>query len=178
MINVQDPRFQCLRYEATCVEWDDTTTLRAFVEGLFPHSRWVVTAQTSRLGPHFTAAFMHRVCGLKIKWTTSIHDHLRLDRCEKLLSVFPYKCYLQALIEGYQYSEERDRSATSLFQRSKKLLTHFGLDRSYLSGSYKKPSCRWTCCFHFGTAKQLLFSRKKNRTSTSMGLLTSPKLLP
>ena len=66
MINVQEPEFRGLRHEATSIQWDDESTLRAFFTSLFPLSRWAITAQSSRLGPHFTAVFMERVCGLKI----------------------------------------------------------------------------------------------------------------
>ena len=110
MINLQDPQFEGLRYEASCVEWDDQTRLQAFIESLFPKTQWNITAQTSRLGHHFTVAFMHRVCGLKIKWTTSLHDHLRLDRRRKTLMVFKYKCHLDALIKCHEKNEEKDRS--------------------------------------------------------------------
>lgn len=102
MINIQEPKFGGLRHEATFIQWDDESTLRAFLESLFPLSRWPVTAQSSRLGPHFTAAFMRRVCGLSIEWTTSLHDHLRLDRRRKALKIFPYKCHLQRLIDSHQ----------------------------------------------------------------------------
>lgn len=102
MVNVQEPRFEGIRHQASCVEWDDETSLREFFRELFPQSRWTVTARSSRLGPHFTAAFMHRVCGLKIEWTTSLHDHLRLDRQRKALKIFPYKCHLQAMIDCHQ----------------------------------------------------------------------------
>ncbi|KAL8834534.1 MAG: hypothetical protein Q9170_003716, partial [Blastenia crenularia] len=58
MINIQEPEFQGLRHEATSIRWDDESTLLAFIESLFPYSRWQMTAQSSRLGPNFTAAFM------------------------------------------------------------------------------------------------------------------------
>jgi hypothetical protein len=109
MINTQEPEFGGIRHEATCVQWDDKTTLRTFFQNLFPRSRWKITAQSSRLGPHFTAAFMQRVCGLKIEWTTSLYDHLRLDRQRKALKIFPYKCHLQALIENYQNINDRKK---------------------------------------------------------------------
>lgn len=94
MINTQDSEFSGLRHEATPVQWDDESTLSAFLQSLFPHSRWQVSAQSSRFGPHFTAAFMTDVCGLTLQWTTSLHDHLRLDRFHKVLKVFPFKCHL------------------------------------------------------------------------------------
>lgn len=105
MINTQEPEFGGLRHEATFIQWDDESTLLTFLQSLFPHSRWQITAQSSRLGPHFTAAFMQDVCGLSIEWTTSLHDHLRLDRLRKALKIFPYKCHLQALIDSHQNSE-------------------------------------------------------------------------
>lgn len=102
MINVQEPIFGGLRHGATPVEWDDRTTLQDFLRSLFPSSRWQITAQSSRLGPYFTVSFMRRVCGLKIEWTTSLHDHLRLDRQRRALKIFPYKSYLQAMTDSYK----------------------------------------------------------------------------
>ena len=102
MINVQEPEFGGLRNESYFIQWDDESTLRAFLQSLFPHSRWPVTAQSSRLEPHFTAAFMQRVCGLNIEWTTSLHDHLRLDRRRRALKIFPYKCHMQKMIDSHQ----------------------------------------------------------------------------
>lgn len=104
MVNMQESQFEGLRHGVTCIQWDDDSTLLAFLQSLFPHSRWKITAQSSRLGPYFTATFMQRVCGLSIEWTTSLHDHLRLDRLRKALKIFPYKCHLQALIDSYRNS--------------------------------------------------------------------------
>lgn len=112
MINMQESEFGGNRHEATCVQWDDEVTLRTFFHNLFPKSRWEMTARSSRLGPHFTAAFMTDVCGLKIEWTTSLHDHLRLDRRRNkrpTLNIFPYKCYLQTMIEAHQKSIDKTR---------------------------------------------------------------------
>jgi hypothetical protein len=55
---------------------------------------------------------MVRICGLKIEWTTSLHDHLRLDRRRKALQVFPYKCCLQALLSEKSNSGSQDRSVS------------------------------------------------------------------
>ncbi|KAL8823053.1 MAG: hypothetical protein Q9191_006223 [Dirinaria sp. TL-2023a] len=114
MINVQEPEFRGLRHEATSIQWDDESALRAFLASLFPLSRWPVTAQSSRLGPHFTAVFMQSVCGLKIEWTTSLHDHLRLDRRRKALKIFPYKSYLQALINSQYNSNSKEECVLPL----------------------------------------------------------------
>ena len=109
MINVQDAEFGGLRHEATLVQWDDESRLEEFLHSLFPHSRWPISAQSSRLGPHFTAAFMQRVCRLSIEWTTSLYDHLLLDRRRKALKVYPYKCHLQTLIEGEKKRSVKER---------------------------------------------------------------------
>jgi hypothetical protein len=116
MINTQEPKFEGIRHEATCIQWDDETILRTFLQNLFPPSSWPITAQSSRLGPHFTAAFMQRVCGLEIEWTTSLHDHLRLDRRRKALKIFPYKCHLQALIESFQNINDQKKYSLECFQ--------------------------------------------------------------
>ena len=116
MINTQEPEFEGLRHEATSVQWDDKSTLRDFLRSLFPHSRWQLTAQSNRVGPHFTAAFMYGVCGLSIEWTTSLHDHLRLDRRRKALKVFPYKCHLQALIDSQRGNGDSNPCVRDLFR--------------------------------------------------------------
>ena len=107
MINTQESEFKGLRHEATSVQWDDESTLIAFLDSLFPCPLWAANSLTSRLDPHFTAAFMQRICGLKIEWSTSLHDHLRLDRMRKALKVFPYKCHLEALINSYKNSNNK-----------------------------------------------------------------------
>ena len=106
MINAQEPEFRSLRKGATSIQWDDQSTLSAFLRSLFPNSRWDITPQSNRLGPQFTAVFMQRICGLKIEWTPSLHDHLRLDRQRKALKIFPYKGHLQALVDSSQNSDK------------------------------------------------------------------------
>lgn len=102
MVNVQEPEFMGLRSNVDSLQWNDEQPLSEFLHTQFPKAQWKTTAQSSRLGPHFTAAFMNRVCALRIEWTTSLHDHLRLDLQRKALRVFPYKCHLQALIDSHQ----------------------------------------------------------------------------
>ena len=107
MVNTQEPEFAGLRHEATDVQWDDESTLVDFLRSLFPNSRWPLTARSNRLGPYFTVAFMQDVCGLSIEWTTSLHDHLRLDKLRKALKVFPYKCHVQALIDSHRFGNAK-----------------------------------------------------------------------
>jgi hypothetical protein len=115
MINLQEPEFRGIRHGATCIQWNDETALRVFFRNLFPVSPWQITARSSRLGPHFTVAFMQSVCGLKIEWTTSLPDHLHLDRQRKALKIFPYKCHLQAMIESYKSSTDENEYVRGSF---------------------------------------------------------------
>lgn len=124
MINMQDREFSGLRHEATPVQWEDESTLSAFLQSLFPHSRWQISAQSNRLGPHFTAAFMKDVCGLTIEWTTSLHDHLRLDRFRKALKVFSYKSHLQALIDSQKNDSEKKTYVQNLIVSLCRRLTY------------------------------------------------------
>jgi hypothetical protein len=78
--------------------WNDDSTLESFFANLFPQSRIKLNARESRVSPHFTVAFMVDVCGLEIQWTTSLEDHLRLERQSKTLWLFPFKRVLAAYI--------------------------------------------------------------------------------
>lgn len=98
MINFREFEFETLRHESACVQWDDISSLRAFLVLLFPKARWNVSPAKSRPGRHFTASFLTRVCGIRIVWTSSLADHLRLDLNQGVLLVFPYKQHLEWLL--------------------------------------------------------------------------------
>lgn len=105
MLNFQESDYETLRHEATCVQWDEHSTLCRRIDNLFPRARWNVSSTASRLGSHFTAVFLTRVCGVRLEWTTSIHDHLRLDRDKRgkvILRVFPYKHVIDLLLSDTQ----------------------------------------------------------------------------
>lgn len=105
MLNFQESDYETLRHEASCVQWDERSTLCERIDKLFPKARWDVSSSTSRLGSHFTAVFLTRVCGLRLEWTTSIHDHLRLDRDKRgkaILRIFPYKHLISWLLGDSQ----------------------------------------------------------------------------
>jgi hypothetical protein len=98
MVNIKEFAFQSLRPQTRCIQWADNLTLQQCLQGCFPPPRWKVTAKESRLDPYFTAANMVEICQLRIFWTTSLHEHLFLDRGNKILKVFPYKGVLQAIL--------------------------------------------------------------------------------
>jgi hypothetical protein len=101
MINVREADFEDLYPRRPFTEWEDATTLADFVKGIFPGAKWSLTARESRLNPFFTAANMVTICGLVIKWTPYLDDHLRLDRQSgehPVLWVFSFKSCLNAFL--------------------------------------------------------------------------------
>ena len=111
MVNVRENCFKCLTLQTPVHQWDDASTLEAFVSGLFPPSMLDLTPKDARLDPHFTAANMVQICGLRILWTDSLEDHLRLDRKALVLRVFPYKaCLLAYLVQVREGIDKYERS--------------------------------------------------------------------
>ncbi|KAK7995444.1 hypothetical protein PG990_014217 [Apiospora arundinis] len=88
------------------VTWDHSESLEGLIMSLFQPSRQFLDSGRSRLVPLFTAWSMVRLCGLKIRWTESLEDHLRLDLRVKELWVFPYKGFLLKHLEMRDTDDE------------------------------------------------------------------------
>jgi hypothetical protein len=100
-LNVREEAFRHLSPRTPALEWNETSTLQDFVSALFPTAQWQIQAREGRLHPYFTVANMIKICGLKLEWTDSLEDHLRLDRRQKALRVYPYKrCLAMHLIHA------------------------------------------------------------------------------
>lgn len=97
-INVRDELFRDSGKGVPDVQWNGSETLTEFLRALFPVAKWELGAKERRLDPYFTGANMVDICDLKIDWTTSLEDHLRLDRVERVLWIFPHKRTLQAFL--------------------------------------------------------------------------------
>lgn len=95
-LNVREEAFRPLSPRTPALKWNETSTLQDFLSALFPTAQWQIQAREGRLHPYFTVANMIKICGLKLEWTDSLEDHLRLDRRQKALRVYPYKCCLAA----------------------------------------------------------------------------------
>jgi hypothetical protein len=94
MINVRD-RTNSIRIPSQpALYWDDSCSLENFISSQFRSSNTELGFREGRLDPEFTVANMVRLCGLQVRWAESLNDHLRLDRRNKLLSVFPFKDFL------------------------------------------------------------------------------------
>jgi hypothetical protein len=95
MVNIREPRLKLLAPQTEAISWQGKATLRSLLAQTLPRSRWQLEVKDSRLHPSFTAAFMTNICGLTLEWTDCLADHLRLDRRQKTLRVYPYKSVLQ-----------------------------------------------------------------------------------
>lgn len=100
MLNVRDRELSVQTLQKPSICWHDDSTLKDFVASQFPVSSWFLEARESRLDPFFTAANMVRICGLKLDWTESLDDHLRLDRRNKVLSIYSYKSCLVSHLDS------------------------------------------------------------------------------
>jgi hypothetical protein len=96
MINVRDRRNSIWILSQPALYWEEGCSLETFLFSQFRSSNTEFGFRNSRLDPEFTVANMVRLCGLQVRWTESLNDHLRLDRRNKLLSVFPFKDFLVA----------------------------------------------------------------------------------
>ena len=94
MLNVRDEELSVVTPQTPTLHWIDDISLEQFISAQFPPSVTELTMRESRLDPSFTVANLVRICGLQIQWTTSLEDHLRLDRRRNILSVFSFKDFL------------------------------------------------------------------------------------
>jgi hypothetical protein len=105
MLNVRNPGLRLFAPQTPLVTWTDHLSFSNFLTRTFPTSRWQIEAKDSLLHPKFTAAFMVDVCRLRLEWTDSLADHLRLDRGRNILRVFTDKHFLQTGLDGARSSE-------------------------------------------------------------------------
>ena len=115
MLNVQSPELRALTPGTRVLPWRDGLPLKKFVEQQFPKAVSEITPREGRLHPHFAAANLNQMCNLRIQWTDSLEDHLRLDRRTNALRVFPHKrCLLQMLRSG---KDQRSHATYSPLRR-------------------------------------------------------------
>ena len=94
-VNARDQELRVQTLQKLSIHWQNDCTLEDFVALQISPSNWSLEARESRLDPFFMAANMVRICGLKLKWTESVEDHLRLDRRAEVPWVYLYKnCFV------------------------------------------------------------------------------------
>ncbi|KAG9232461.1 hypothetical protein BJ875DRAFT_380632 [Amylocarpus encephaloides] len=98
-------------HAAKSIEWNDTISLQELIAGQFRKPR-LLSALSEKmfdiaLPDHFNAMSLRRYSGVKVKLTSSLNEHLDLDRERNKLKIFPLKYYLYGL---------RRRSETPLME--------------------------------------------------------------
>lgn len=72
----------------------------------FQSSPTVLGLRERRIDPEFTVAKMVKPCHLQLMWTESLENHLKLDRKDKILWIFPFKYFLSAHLHSSQAMEQ------------------------------------------------------------------------
>jgi hypothetical protein len=103
MINVRDYSERIHAPQTPVLMWEDGLLFQDFLDRAFPKSEWQIGVKDGLLDPSFTATFMSEVCNLRIEWTDCLADHLRLDRRQRVLRIYPYKiCLLHHLVRAQE----------------------------------------------------------------------------
>lgn len=95
LINYRCPDDISVGFGRPCVTWSENDTLSSTVCSIFRSSKTQLTLAQRRLSPSFTLANMINICRLRVRWTLTLDDHLRLDRQHKILWIFPERAWLQ-----------------------------------------------------------------------------------
>ena len=102
MLNIREYELRLQTPQTPSLMWDEGESFENFLGKTFRCSKGSIETKDSRLDPSFTAAFMVDICGLRLEWTDCLADHLRLDRREKILRIFPYKPFLRNHLDHKQ----------------------------------------------------------------------------
>jgi hypothetical protein len=166
MLNVQPLELQDTTSGTRALLWNDELSLCTFVACQFPSAKSHISPREGRLDPYFTAANLSRICKVRIEWTDSLEDHLRLERRTNSLRIFPHKRYLLQLLKAITGHGERITYATF----SPRLTTY---KRSLSPApsppkSSKKPCTRSTCSSRTGTtARKACWTKRAARSTTA-----------
>ncbi|KAK8112657.1 hypothetical protein PG984_013183 [Apiospora sp. TS-2023a] len=114
MVNVRSQTSLHRMPQKLSVAWDNSASLTDLVGSLFQPSRQPLDPSRSRLVPLFTAWSMSQLCGLQIRWTDSLEDHLRLDLRAKELWIFPFKVFL---LKHMEMQEKGGENKCSVFPK-------------------------------------------------------------
>lgn len=74
MIDLQTPG------SISALQLDDNISFNGMINSILPRTTYPLSRNDSRIPFNFTVASMVNVCKLEIKWTHTLHDHLRLSR--------------------------------------------------------------------------------------------------
>jgi hypothetical protein len=103
-INTRHSSLAYVGLKRQALQWPDEQKLQSFLSACFPSPKWPLEVRESRPDPHFTVPFMVSVCSLRLRWTDSLEDHLRLDRGTNELWLFPHKQFIQGLLKNTEFA--------------------------------------------------------------------------
>jgi hypothetical protein len=87
--------------DETPLDWDDSVSLDALIKGQFSKGASGGGKMTrSKIDPGLTAAYLASTCGLKLRWTDSLSEHLRFDSTRQTLVMYRHKICLVNHIES------------------------------------------------------------------------------
>ncbi len=93
--------------------WKEGTLHTTLDSHFLKTPKWKLKVEEGRYDPRFTAAFMVDVCGLKIRWTDNLQEHLEFDRRRFTLAIFRQKACLHALLRRTKAMKDKERSVPS-----------------------------------------------------------------
>jgi len=87
--------------DETPLDWDNDVSLDTLVKEQFAKSAGGRGKMTrSKIDPALTAAYLASTCGLQLRWTDSLSEHLRFDATRQTLAVYRHKICLVNHIES------------------------------------------------------------------------------
>ena len=114
--NFRDRQERGLGGGRPCLQWRDDESLPDCLRRLFPIADLELAPSQRRLHPRFMASTLVDVCGLRINWTSSLEDHLQLDRHQKTLWVF----HSREVLTLFMDSAKNKTASSSYTQRMTK----------------------------------------------------------
>lgn len=81
------------------LDWPQNVSLNALIDSRFQKRSIRLDSNiNSRIDAAITAAYLVNVCGMRIRWTDTLSDHLKYDRTGQILAVYKHKiCLLNHL---------------------------------------------------------------------------------
>jgi hypothetical protein len=131
--------------------WNKTASLKDLITGRWEKKTTVQRSKTVlQIDDCFTAAYLVSVCGMTLRWTEYLSDHLTADCQRQVLTVYKHKAYLSNRLKSQELNpipieviEEALDSLNLLFPygdpATKQLLARQGQLASYRLGSCKRP---------------------------------------
>ncbi|KAF2685154.1 hypothetical protein K458DRAFT_388045 [Lentithecium fluviatile CBS 122367] len=87
--------------DETPLDWEHDVSLDALVKGQFAElGSGRGKATSSKIDPALTAAYLASTCGLRLRWTDSLSEHLRFNPRRQTLAVYRHKICLINHIES------------------------------------------------------------------------------